>query len=119
MFASIGVDFDLMSRIAAAAGIVTACGTLALCVLFRMNRKVDFEPISTDLAEISVVCPRCGKKQAILLEDSVCVGCKLRISIRIEDPRCPQCDYLLYGLESDRCPECGQVISAGAIKADV
>lgn len=110
-FGSIGVGFDRLNRVAAAAGIVTACGTLALCVLFRMNRKVDFEPMSTERMEMSVACPRCGKKQVIPLGDSVCTGCKLRISIRIEEPRCPQCDYLLYRLESDRCPECGTVLA--------
>lgn len=107
----VGVGADFLGRLAAAAGIVTACGTMALVVLARLNRKVDYEPLSPELTHITAVCPRCGKRQSICLGDSVCVACKLRISIRIEEPRCPQCGYLLYGLPSDRCPECGTVIS--------
>ncbi|MGB2985249.1 MAG: hypothetical protein WBE26_05145 [Phycisphaerae bacterium] len=101
---------DVLGRLAAAAGIVTGCGTMALCVLARINRKVDFEPLSSELTEMTVVCPRCRKKQPIKVGDSSCVACKLRISIRIEEPRCPKCDYLLYGLVTDRCPECGTPI---------
>lgn len=111
---SIGINIDqgLVGRFAAAGGIVAGCGTLALCVLARINRKVDLEPVSLELNEITVVCPRCRKKQAIRIGDSACAACELRISIRIEEPRCPQCDYLLYGLTSDRCPECGTAIGA-------
>ena len=107
---SIGVDDDLLGRIAGAAGIVAGCGTLALCVLARINRKVDYERLSPELTEMVVVCPRCGKRQSIRLGDSVCTVCSLRISTRIEEPRCPKCDYLLYALTSDRCPECGTAI---------
>jgi hypothetical protein len=107
----VGVSSDFLGRLAAAAGIVTGCGTMALVVLARLNRKVDYEPLSPELTHITVACPRCGKKQSVCLGDSVCVGCKLRISIQIEEPRCPQCGYLLYGLPSGRCPECGTVIS--------
>lgn len=103
----IGLGIDVLVRLPAASGIVAGCGSLALVVLGRLNRKVDLEPYTADLTRISVVCPRCRKKQMIDLGNSVCVGCKLRISIRIEEPRCPSCDYLLFGLTSDRCPECG------------
>jgi len=111
----IGIDQDLLGRFAAAGGIAAACGTLALAVLARMNRKVDFEPVSLELNEMTVVCPRCQKKQPIRIGDSACMACKLRISIRIEEPRCPQCDYLLYRLTSDRCPECGTVLGDGRL----
>lgn len=111
-FSGIGLDEDLLGRLASAAGIVTGCGTLALCVLARMNRKVDFESLEAELSEMTIVCPRCRKKQAVHLGDSVCASCGLRISIRVEEPRCSQCDYLLYALTSDRCPECGAVIGS-------
>ena len=112
----IGVEYDVLGRLASAAGIVTGCGTLALCVLARINRKVDFEPFSPELSEITVVCPRCRKKQLIRIGDSACAACELRISIRIEEPRCPECDYLLFGLTSDRCPECGATIGRRALR---
>ena len=104
----------LIERLTAAGGIVTGCGSLALAVLARLNRKVDLDVQTADLSRISVVCPRCRKKQMIGVGDSVCSGCKLRISIRVEEPRCPNCDYLLFRLTSDRCPECGMAIGETA-----
>jgi len=104
------VDGYWIERCMAAAGIVTGCGTLALAVLARMNRRVDFEMDGGILTEIVVVCPRCRKKQTLPLGDTTCTGCRLRISTRVEEPRCPTCDYLLFGLTSDRCPECGTAI---------
>lgn len=98
---------DFIERITAAGGIVTGCGTLAILVLARLNRRPDLESVSTDARDMTVVCPRCNKKQSINLGASACAACGLRISIRVEDPRCLNCDYLLYGLASDRCPECG------------
>ena len=87
---------------------------MAIAVFARFDRRVDYEPATADLSSISVVCPRCNKKQAIGVGDSVCVSCKLRISIRVEEPRCPKCDYLLFKLTSDRCPECGTQIAESA-----
>ena len=118
-FSVTGIGYDFLGRLASAAGIVTGCGTLALCVLLRINRKVDFEPFSPELSEITLVCPRCRKKQAIRLGDSTCAACELRISIRIEEPRCSECDYLLYGLTSDRCPECGALIGAKTVTSEI
>ena len=104
-------DFNLLSRFASAAGIVTGSGSMALIVLARMHRKVDFAPLAPELNEMTVVCPRCRRKQQIALGDSSCPSCGLRIAIRIEEPSCPECGYLLYALTSDRCPECGTPIS--------
>lgn len=111
-FPGMGLGEALLGRIASAGGIVTGCGTLSLCVLARINRKVDLEADIAEFVEAIVVCPRCRKKQSISLGTSACSACGLRISIRVEEPRCPQCDYLLYGLRCDRCPECGTAIAA-------
>ena len=59
----------------------------------------------------SVVCPCCGLDQTVPLGTSSCSACGLRIHLRIEEPRCPDCDYLLYRLTSGRCPECGTVVA--------
>ena len=111
---SIPLADGLAGRLAGAAGILTACGTIALLVLLRINRGVDYEPISLDTAGIDLTCPRCRKRQTVRMGQSSCAACGLRISIRVEEPRCPQCGYLLFQLTSDRCPECGQSIEAVA-----
>jgi len=108
------IDDFWVERCTAAAGIVTGCGTLALAVLARLNRRVDFETDGGEITEIVVVCPRCRKKQSLHIGDAACSGCKLRISTRVEEPRCPTCDYLLIGLTSHRCPECGTEIAEAA-----
>jgi predicted amidophosphoribosyltransferase len=34
--------------------------------------------------------------------------------IKVDEPHCETCGYLLYRLKSDRCPECGTpVVKAG------
>ncbi len=86
--------------------------------LCRMHRKVELAADVPELREITVICPRCRRKERIGLGDSACPSCGLRISIRIEEPSCPECGYLLYGLTSERCPECGTAIArsvAGAV----
>ncbi len=107
IFGSVLLDESLLARGAGAASIVSACGTLALLVLARLNRNIDYESFSTAPVKITVICPRCCKKQTIPLGQAACPSCELRIHTRIEEPRCPSCGYLLYGLKSDRCPECG------------
>lgn len=99
--------FDIPGRLTAACGIATACGTLATLVLSRIGRRTTFEPTASDLASLTVVCPRCGKRQTLAVGNAQCRRCGLRIAIRIEEPRCRVCGYLLYGLSGGRCPECG------------
>jgi len=41
-----------------------------------------------------------------------CIECGLRFSIKMDEPRCETCGYLLYRPKSDRCPECGTPIGA-------
>jgi len=103
-------DEDLYGRLAGACGIVAGCGTLALAVLARINRRgaqIGATPL-TDLREIAVVCPMCRKKQTIPLNRaSRCGGCNVQFVVRLEEPRCAVCGYSLMMLKSPVCPECG------------
>jgi hypothetical protein len=96
-----------LERLASAAGILTSCGSLALCVLARMNRRMGAAVDAHDLTELTAVCPRCQRKQTLRTGRNTCVVCGLRIEIRLEEPQCANCGYVLYGAVADRCPECG------------
>jgi hypothetical protein len=106
---------DLAWRAASASGIITACGSIALLVLAAISRRVPSETRElAAVAELKVVCPGCGRKQALPVGHSECPTCRLQFDIRVVEPRCPKCDYLLFMLKSDRCPECGQPLSPPA-----
>ena len=95
-------------RFASASGFVTACGSLALLVMYRLNRKVtDETPVLTEISAVTLVCPGCRKKQTLPIGASTCPTCRLQFEIQLREPRCPKCDYLLFMLTSDTCPECG------------
>jgi len=100
---------DVLARFAEACAIIAGCGSLALLVLARINRKPP-PPVAAEIKEMTIICPNCQKKQLLAVGSSACGGCGLKFHIRVEEPRCRQCDYLLYGLTSDRCPECGTPI---------
>lgn len=105
-------DDIFASRLAGACGFVTACGSLALLFLARLNRKM-YEPPRpfTQIQSLTLICPGCERKQQLAIGTSNCPDCRLAYHIRVEEPHCPQCDYLLFRLAGDRCPECGVVIS--------
>jgi hypothetical protein len=98
---------DLLERLAAASAIVTGCATLAMAVLARLNRRIDVDALPPEFSEITLFCPACRKKQTLPLGGAACSGCGLRLQIEAVVPRCSQCGYLLYHLQSSRCPECG------------
>jgi hypothetical protein len=104
--------WELAKRLAGAAAIVAGCGSLALLVLARLNRKVDRPTIQLDsIREFTMVCPVCGKRHTLATGESRCPTCNLIVHTRFEEPRCPQCDYSLLMLESDKCPECGTAVA--------
>ena len=105
-----GLDDEITTRSTAAVAILASCGTMALAVLARLNRRVDYEPLPREMLHITLVCPNCRKKQSLELGGAACKSCGLRIEVRIEEPRCTECNYLLYMLTSDQCPECGAPI---------
>jgi hypothetical protein len=107
-------DFPLGQNLAAATGIIASCGSLVLLVLARLNRHLDRVPVLSEVREMTIVCPGCEKKQTVGVGDSACSTCNLKFHIRVEEPRCPNCDYVLFMLQSDRCPECGTPLRGGA-----
>jgi hypothetical protein len=109
----VGFDLDLIERLGMAAAVLTACGTVALGVLARLNRRPRLDTLPPDIA-VTLFCPLCRKKQAIPAGGSACKGCGLRIEVRTEEPTCSQCGYLLYRLTSDNCPECGTPVQRPA-----
>jgi len=108
------VHHEIVLRGAGATGIVAACGTMALALLARLNRRVDFRSTSDEWASVVLSCPRCRRKQTIGLGGATCKACGLRIDVRVEEPSCANCGYLLYKLTSDVCPECGTSIPGDA-----
>jgi len=84
-YVTIAWDGDLLGRLSAAAGIAAGCGSMALLVLARISRGIDRETPAAELSEMSVICPRCRKKQSIDIGESSCSACGLRISIRLEE----------------------------------
>jgi hypothetical protein len=75
---------EMLGRLAGAAAIVAGCGTLALLVLARVNRRVPRPEFSlTDARRVTLVCPRCNRKQSIVVESGSCVACGLGIVVRL------------------------------------
>ena len=76
---------DFLGRLAAAAGIVTACGTVAVMILAKLNRKhLTAEPTAASAwLDMDIVCPACERRQRIPLGASKCCECRLPFSIRV------------------------------------
>jgi hypothetical protein len=102
---------QLVEPLAAAGGIVTIFGTVAVAVLSRLARPVAIEHSSEQIRHITVVCPICRKKQTVSVGQTTrCRACYLCIEVRLAEPRCSNCDHLLYYTDAKACPECGRVI---------
>ena len=99
---------EFRARIAGAAGVLDACGSLTLVILARLKRVQKIEQMETSDKEIELVCPRCTKRQVVNAGDSKCQECGLKFRIEIEEAVCTKCGYLLWQLTERRCPECGQ-----------
>ncbi|HZZ44715.1 MAG TPA: hypothetical protein VFE58_17395 [Tepidisphaeraceae bacterium] len=108
-------DGDLWLRITGSTAIITALGAIGTPILYKV--KGIKEPVETTPLELSIVCPRCLLAQSIASGDSRCAGCRLKFHLEIEEPRCPECNYLLYRLTTPRCPECGHALAAADVQA--
>ncbi len=82
-----GPGISIIARLALAAGILASCGTLGLVLLTCLNRIMGHHRADAGPADkINIVCPQCGKRQTIPLNDASCARCQLRIQVRIEQP---------------------------------
>ena len=81
---------ERLGRLAGAAAIVAGCGTLALLVLARINRRVPPPEVSVeDVRQVTLICPRCSRKQTIAVESGTCAACGLGIAVRLIPARTP------------------------------
>lgn len=64
---------------------------------------------------LKVVCPRCLLEQTLPSGTSRCGRCRLKFTVEIEEPRCPECGYVLHMLTEPRCPECGSALAPAEI----
>ncbi|MCC6580533.1 MAG: zinc ribbon domain-containing protein [Phycisphaeraceae bacterium] len=107
---------ETFGRCAGAAGIIAACGTLAIGVLIRFAPKIIVADDHVVLREARLLCPVCGKRNRLLVgQMTPCSGCGAKLTVQVQEPRCPQCGYLMVGLAGRACPECGhagQIASA-------
>lgn len=115
----LGDTMEVLARLVVACAIATGCGSVALIVLSMLNRKpaAALMPGALTATEVTFFCPRCQARQTLALGDAVCKNCELKISIKVIEPRCPACGYLLYQLTSARCPECGALVREGEAAA--
>jgi hypothetical protein len=75
---------DMLGRLAGAAAIMAGCGTLALLVLARVNRQVELAEFSSaDVRQVTLICPRCHRKQTVAIENGTCPACGLGIAMRL------------------------------------
>jgi hypothetical protein len=102
---------EAMQRFTAALAIATVLGVVALPILHKAIGIKTPAAVVTSPTELAVTCPRCLLAQTITAGDSRCSRCKLKFLMEIEEPRCPECNYLLYRLTSPRCPECGHQLA--------
>jgi len=56
---------------------------------------------------VQLKCPRCQSDQKVGLGESRCGVCRLKFTIGVEVPKCPNCGFNIHGLTRAVCPECG------------
>jgi len=94
-------DIALITLPLSGAGALTVLGLSRLPIM-----RQEKDPFEVTRA-IWVRCPLCLTEQEITVGNSRCRGCRLRLSVDVEEPRCTKCGYIVWGLTSNVCPECG------------
>lgn len=112
------LEDDSTARVLGVVGILDALGTLAVPVLYRIHGLEKDEGVQSTKLEIRLTCPRCLLEQTLPTGPGRCARCRLKIEVKIEEPRCPKCDYLLHHLTAPVCPECGAALSLEELPAE-
>lgn len=103
---------EIVVRIMGVSAIVMVASTIAAGTIAMLAPKPgEDEPgLLVGTIGVDLTCPRCQHPiQARSNREARCDGCRLKVRVEVEEPRCA-CGYLLYQLESDTCPECGKPI---------
>lgn len=99
---------EMLVRLTGAMGIVAACSTLGVVILYRLNRRPQGAgAVVSEIRTLQLVCPHCGRKHLASVGESACAGCGLLFNLKVSEPRCAKCEYPLLDLRGDVCPECG------------
>ncbi len=105
-------DEDLWIRAIGILGILSALGTITVPILAKVAGIDKDASVESTPLDLKITCPRCLREQTVSSGHSRCSSCKLKFEIKIEEPRCPKCDYLLHKLTAPTCPECGLELGA-------
>lgn len=107
------IEFEeLAARLLGVVAIVAAGGTIGAGIVWFFERKPEHEDpgLLGEGVPVRLTCPRCaGPIEARSNREARCEGCRLKVRVEIDEPRCA-CGYLLYQLTGDTCPECGKSV---------
>lgn len=107
------LDEMLFVRLMGAVAVFAVGGTVGAGAVRLIEGKPDHDEPGLLGAGVPVRlnCPRCGTGiEARANREARCEGCRLRVRVEVEEPRCV-CGYLLYQLPGDTCPECGRAVA--------
>lgn len=107
---------DDWARLTGACGFMLACGTFALLVIHAANKRRGKHRAADEseliYKRVSLTCPHCQTQQSLPVGESQCSQCGMQFQIKLYEPHCPHCDYLLINAASDTCPECGMSVGS-------
>lgn len=104
---------ELYLRVTGIGLILAAGGSIGAGLVWFFERRPEHdEPgLLGEGVPVALDCPRCAAPIAARSNREVrCAGCRLRVRVEVEEPRCV-CGYLLYQLVGDTCPECGKAVA--------
>ncbi len=105
------IDSGAYYRLLAVVGILAAAAGVIGRIAQRVQGLDRIAGVESVRLAMQIVCPRCLLTQTVANGPSRCSRCRLKFTLDIEEPRCPQCNYLLFKLTSPLCPECGHKLA--------